>query len=256
MTDINLAPIPTGWQTSTNGGMSLGVGGANGANISFDDANQYNGVKSVKIASGNLVKNPARECDGPWLHAKPGDHVRFITAVKTSPSTLGESNNPQAGGRIGVDIYDNQGYVAGLNNSKGGETCSDIDNTYVKWGTATWTIRTIEFVVAAMYAGKVPTGIIPWKQVWSDVKGAADGGTAWFGGTTVVINPTDSPVTVTTPMPVTTLTPTVTPTGPTQAQYDTLKTQLDNAVSSNTTLQTAQTTLKNKIAAAIQSLQT
>lgn len=253
MTDSNLAPIPTGWQTSSNGGNSVAVGGADGSNVTFDASNQYNGGNSVKISAGNLTLNPAHECDGPWIPIKSGDHITFSAYIRTGASTLNDGNNPQAGGRIGLDIYDNQGYLAGINNSRGGADCSDVDNTYVKWGTWTWTAKTIDFVVAANYVGKVPTGFIPWLQIWSDVKGAADGGSAWFGGISVVKNPSATPA----------ATPATTPAGPTQAQYDALKTQLATAVSqntaltaSNTSLQTAQTALQTKIAGAIKSLQT
>jgi hypothetical protein len=104
--------------------------------------------------------------------------------MKTSSSTLGDNGDSQNGARIGIDFYAN-GDIAGTSMTDG--SAIDNSNTYVPWGTSTWTQVTIAFVVPSsytdVYGGSyavgqqvVPSGCIPWMQVGQ----INDGGQAWF----------------------------------------------------------------------------
>jgi hypothetical protein len=145
----------------------------------------FNGQDSIRIdphiSSDN---NYVRECDGSWVSISPGEHVVFTAWMKTSSSSQGNNGNPQEGIRIGIDFYAN-GDVAGTSMTDGSTTLSS--NTFVPWGTSSWTQVTISFTVPSsftdVYGGNyvvgqqvVASGCIPWVQVCEPT----DAGQAWF----------------------------------------------------------------------------
>ena len=148
--------------------------------------------------------NYYKECNGIWIELKPGDHIVFSVWIKTTASTIGD-NSPQSGGRIGIDFYGSQGGISPIITPDGNPNSGDDDNTYVHWGTNTWTKMTMDFTVAPKYqyiygstgstgqypdgAMVTPTAIIPWMQVWSGPHGAADNGVVWFADPVLYINP-------------------------------------------------------------------
>jgi len=100
-TPTNLAPIPQGWSTATNG-MHYAVGGV--ANVILDSNVKYNSVASIRDDPVGNTDNYAREVNGPYLSIKPGDHIIFSCWIKTSASSLGDKS-ATSGGRIGIDFY-------------------------------------------------------------------------------------------------------------------------------------------------------
>jgi hypothetical protein len=226
--DLNLGLIPKAWSSETNGQQfALGFS----ANIVLDNNVLNNGKPSIRIDphTGNDV-NVLRECDGPWLDVKPGDHIVFSVWIKTTASSYGDTST-QSGGRIGVDFYGSLGGIRPILTPDGNPNFDDKDNTYVHWGTSTWTKMTMDFYVAPTYdyvyastgstgrypdgALVTPTGIIPWMQVWSGTYGGDDSGSAWFSNSELYINPIDptpSPSPTATPTPTPSPSPTVIPT--------------------------------------------
>src|SRR5208283_693957 len=146
-TGTNLTPIPTGWQTSSNG-MIYAVGGSSWD--TFDASNPYGGVESVKISP---PYGASSECDGSFLTISPGEHIVFICWMKTTSSTIGDNGNPQAGVRIGIDMYGNTGRITGIATTSGGvdytpeNGWTDGSSCYVEWNTPTWTEIIMDFTV-------------------------------------------------------------------------------------------------------------
>ena len=191
----------------TSAAWSVGFvyGSINSNNDVLDNSILYNGQATIRIdrhTSGD--SNIARENDGPWIAIKPGDHIVFSCLVKTSASSFGDTN-PYSGARIGIDYYSN-GVITGSASSDGAPIWTpsggfnDGYSTYVHWGTSTWTEITISFTVASTYPAcsaygspypngqmVMPTGIIPWMQVWSSTYGASDNGQAWFANPQLTI---------------------------------------------------------------------
>ncbi len=144
----------------------------------------------------------------------PGDKIYYSFWIETSVATLSSDvGNPQAGARIGIDFYGPNGQTGIINteniaatSNQNGAT-SGSSNTYVKFGTSIWTQMVIEFTVPATYVysdqfsgqenpagyvngeNVVPTACIPWIQVYSDLNGIKEGGTAWFADPVFTITP-------------------------------------------------------------------
>ncbi len=129
------------------------------------------GSKSREIIAGKRF--------GYRMPVKAGVRVQFKVWFKTSQSTIGD-NNVKSGVRCGVDVYDAEGRITGLNLPD-----------YVNWGTSNFVLKIMDFIVQEQYATdgwiggeagvlRKPTAVIPWVQVWSDVNQNADGGVAWF----------------------------------------------------------------------------
>ncbi len=187
--------------------MHLAIGGV--SNDVLDYNVKYNGNPTIRQDPVGSTDNYCREVDGPYITVKPGDHIVFSVWIKTSASTLGDPSN-QAGGAYGIDIYGSNGRITGLNSPSGGANWTpsggwNLDSylNFVPWGTNTWVLRTMDFVVPANYfadpfngaggytAGTVvvPTGIIPVLTVYSITNGYTDGGSAWFADPKLTINP-------------------------------------------------------------------
>jgi len=149
------------------------------------------------------------------LDVSPGDHIVFSCWIKTSGATLSaDYNNPQAGGRLGIDFYGSLGGISATSVPDGTMATdenpwvsTDEYNTYVPFGQYgnDWTKVTMDFVVPAQieylygitgqtgqYADHemvTPTYCIVWMMVWSDTQGFNEKGTAWFSEPTFYINP-------------------------------------------------------------------
>jgi len=200
----NLVPLPSAWESPQIDGTSAAwaVGGV--ANDVLDYSVTYSGSPSIRIDPVGSTGNNARECDGPWIPIQPGEHIVFSCWIKTSASSFGDTN-PYSGGRIGIDFYANGVITAtaspdGTPITPSGGSPANQNLNYVHWGTSTWTQITMSFTVAATYAAcpsygspyssgqkVVPSGIIPWMQVWSSTYGASDSGKAWFANPTLTI---------------------------------------------------------------------
>src|SRR5208283_5194349 len=235
----NVAPVPNGWTTADTG-MEWGIGGV--TNVVLDTNVLYNGNPTIRIDPVGNTGNAARECDGPYISIAPGDQIVFSCWIKTTASSLGDTN-PNSGGRIGIDFYSAAGRITGTDAPDGSvwTPTSGWPNgqTYVNWNTNTWTQVTISFTVPSTYpadgttggysAGQlvIPTAIIPWMQVWSSTYGASDQGQAWFANPqltittqTATLTPTTdstqalttSPTASATPIPTTATSSTITPT--------------------------------------------
>jgi hypothetical protein len=196
---VNLAPLPTAWETA-NTGMWLAIGGA--PSVVLDTTVKYNGESTLRL-DGNDASNGAREADGPYTSIKPGDHIIFSCWMKTSTSSTGDAN-PLHGARLGIDFYGAKGAITGTSSPDGtpvytqaGGWCETQTN--VIWGTSTWTLITIDFIVQSSYEyssnaiinpnynnGQLaaPTAIIPWMQVMA----SNDGGQGWFSNPQLYIN--------------------------------------------------------------------
>lgn len=131
-----------------------------------------------------------------------GDVIYYSCWIKTSAATLqADIGNPQAGGRIGIDIYSSSGVQVsyGLSTPNGiASQISDSYNTYVPFGTSSWRQIVITFTVPSTYvanqgsgAGQTftPVWCVPWVQVWSDTQGTNEHGTAWFADPQFYVNP-------------------------------------------------------------------
>lgn len=127
----------------------------------------------------------------------PGEQIYFSCWIKTSaPTVAGDIGNPQAGGRIGMDMYGSLGGICALTTPNGVGSASNSYNTYVTFGTSTWTQVTMSFTVPSTYqyvygttgqTGHYSTGqmVTPtlcfiWLQVWSDAQSLNEQGIAWF----------------------------------------------------------------------------
>lgn len=144
----------------------------------------------------------------------PGDTIYYSFWIKTSAPTLSaDIGNPQAGGRIGIDIYGSGGDICGLSTPDGVGSCSNSYNTYVWFGTSTWTQVVMSFTVPSTYTYEnqglstsysngqqaTPTFCIPWVQVFSDTQGTNENGVAWFADPVFMINSSGSSVSASQP---------------------------------------------------------
>jgi hypothetical protein len=182
----NLAPIDDGnWYTDAQWIKAPAY------NIVYDTTNTYQGNPSWKITL-STGSNTAVDRWGPSI--KPGDHVVFSCWIKTSAATLqADVGNPQAGGRIGFDIYGEGGDVGGPDWGA---------DAYVPFGTSDWKQVTIDWIVPPTWTAQsgytnsyqvgqqvTPTLMAPWLQVWSDTQGTNEHGTAWFSNCELYVNP-------------------------------------------------------------------
>ena len=129
--------------------------------------------------------------DRGMFDVSAGDHLIFSSWIKTSEPTI-ENDVVLAGGRIGIDMYGDNGASFGISDTKGLGVDASVDNTIVVFGTDVWTKVTIEFVVPESYKANqvtngqsigtffLPTGCCIWLQTWSCVYYSAEHGTAWF----------------------------------------------------------------------------
>ena len=167
-------------------------------NVALDTSDTYAGSPSweITLSSSNYG------ADFGGLSIAPGDTIVYSCWIKTSAPTLSSDNgNPQAGGRIGIDFYGSQGGITGVQTPNGASGCSNSLNTYVKFGTSTWTEVTMSFTVPWTYTATgtfgggywsgqsvTPTSMIPWVEVWSDTQCSAEHGTAWFADPQLTIS--------------------------------------------------------------------
>jgi hypothetical protein len=176
-------------------------------NIIIDSNVLYNGQDTIRLNNPNNYAgctNGARESDGPQIYLSAGETVVFSVWMKTSSSTLGDNGNSQSGERIGIDFYDNQEDIGGTSRTDGtiaGAMGVGGSNTFVPWGTSTWTQVTISFVVPKTqpYGDQGlsnPEGFIENQQVtptwftpWVQALNTNDGGQAWFADPQLYINP-------------------------------------------------------------------
>jgi hypothetical protein len=158
-------------------------------NVALDTTDTYAGSPSweVTLSSENVG------ADHSNINVKPGDVIYYSCWIKTSVATVTETDPAQAGGRIGIDFYGAGGGITGIQTPDGAYGSSDTDNTFVKFGTSTWTEVTMTFTIPATYtatgafsgsytAGQqaIPISMVPWVEVWSATQGTNEHGTAWF----------------------------------------------------------------------------
>lgn len=143
------------------------------------------------------------------------DHTAFVVEsgqtltwgcwIRTSEPTV-ENDTTMAGGRIGVDVYGQNGASRGLSDPDGtGDTAWD-HNTYVAFSTEEWTYTEMSFTLEANYTANqvthgypvgtvfVPHYVIVWYQTWSATEYATEEGTAWYANPTLTITAPDSPL--------------------------------------------------------------
>lgn len=158
-------------------------------------------VRTIKISSDvTRFGSPSWEIplserdwgvDRGMFDVSAGDHLFFSSWIKTSEPTI-ENDVVLAGGRIGIDMYGDNGASFGISDTKGLGVDASVDNTIVVFGTDVWTKVTIDFVVPESYKANqvtngqsigtffAPTGCCIWLQTWSCVYYSAEHGTAWF----------------------------------------------------------------------------
>ncbi|MGO8805803.1 MAG: hypothetical protein ACLQO7_04255 [Candidatus Bathyarchaeia archaeon] len=211
------ALMPTPTQAATPAPTSAPAGNSL---ISIDDGDWYTDSQWLKCPALNVVldttdtyaDSPSWEValssmnsgvDHGGINISPGDTVVFSCWIQTSAATLSaDSGNPQAGGRLGIDIYGVNGASYGSVTPNGiSSQISDSFNTYVKFGTNVWTQVTMTFVLSSTYTANqvtngqpvgtlfTPSFCIPWCQVWSDSQGSNEHGTAWFADPQLTITP-------------------------------------------------------------------
>ena len=196
----NLATMPTKWWVDREG-------------QKIDNTVTYNGKSSIRLdPTSSWGNNPARECVGPWIAIKPGDHVVYTCWIKITASGKGDTSL-FSGARLGIDFYDSTNRITGLMSSTWeGVTYNGIANwpssaageaaNYVHWGTQGWVQRRIDFIVpwsmpgdggsiggsSHGYGTYVPCGMLPTIQVWGTY-GSTDPGQAWFADAQIYVNP-------------------------------------------------------------------
>jgi hypothetical protein len=200
----NRTPFPIAWEAPNIGGTSSGISVGNSysddSNLVLDYNNLYNGNPSIRISPTGSTANYGRECDGPWFAIKPGDHIVFTAWMKTTASSNGDKT-PWSGIRIGIDFYAANGDITGTQSPDGSVWTPSggwpAGQTFVNWGTGTWTQIRMDFIVQSQYPGGqsgynyspgqmvTPTCIIPWVQVCTNT----DQGQGWFADTQLYINP-------------------------------------------------------------------
>jgi hypothetical protein len=128
-----------------------------------------------------------------WIPIKPGDRIVFKCWMKLNAGD-GSDNKPYDGARLGIDFYDNTGWIGCTSALNGNpypyQTDEETIAMYANWGTTTWTLRTMDFYVQNTYTGgprgaQVPTGMMPWIQVLP----MRDTGYAWFADAELYVNP-------------------------------------------------------------------
>lgn len=164
-------------------------------NVVLDKADTYAGSPSWQVT----LDSTNTGVDHGNLVIAPGDQIDFSCWIKTSAATVpADDGNPQAGGRIGIDFHGSLGGIVGVSSPDGNPADGPTNsfNTYVPFGTSSWTQVVMSFTVPATYeyeegttgqtghysTGEMvpPTSCIPWLQVWSDTQGSSENGVAWF----------------------------------------------------------------------------
>jgi hypothetical protein len=217
----NLAPIPDGWDLTY---------GSTGPYIySIDYSVTYNGQPSIKSAPHvvGVDLNNARECNTPWIHVHPGDHIVFRAWVKTEAYTISSHGD---GARIGIDFYSNgivdtqphgelintgaTSYAYPNYHSSGDwhyiwayeptpwvdyrptSFVDTVESTYrIQWGASDWTMVEWDVIVPSRsYTIRTDGTAINSCQIngiiaWLDCRDAIDGASAWFANTQLYINP-------------------------------------------------------------------
>jgi len=167
----------------------------------IDYTNTYNGNPSWRIPLTSVDWG----VDHGGITISPSNVIVYTCWIKTSAATLAaDVGNLLAGGRIGIDIYGANGASFGISDPKGLGTTTWKSNTFVQFGTNTWTQISITFTVASQYAANqvthgqklgtvfTPTWCTPWIQTYSSTQYCAEGGTAWFSNPQFHINPSTS----------------------------------------------------------------
>lgn len=186
----NLASIPLDFEPYDG----VTVSYESGPQIVFVDYNvvRTQGKPSIRSEqhTGN-DGNVAREVNSRWYSCKSGDRIKASCFMMVEPSGLGDG---YGGARIGVDLYGAGGLLWGVEEETYYNPHNEVAEArqYVKYGTMTWTQRTIDFVVPANVNGAVPTSFVLWLQVWG-LNGGADSARAWFADTELYLNPIVSP---------------------------------------------------------------
>jgi hypothetical protein len=179
----NLALIPDDW------GLAYG----SGPQIIFLDTSVEHtaGKPSIRLEPHTAADvNTGRECDGTWYPAKGGDHIvaKCWMKIDSNPSALGR------GARIGLDFYGANGYITGVSGAHGinPQPDADVQANFVHWGTAGWSQRTIDFILASTYASDVDgtTQTVTSIVMWMQVECPPDAGSGWFADAELYINPT------------------------------------------------------------------
>jgi hypothetical protein len=182
----NLAPMPYGWEQW----------GGNPPNnrvpqyLFIDTAVTHDGHASLRMEADYDITGSERDAfpkpPNYWIPIKPGDHIVFTCWMKLNAGD-GSDSKPYDGARLGIDFYDNVGWLAGTSSPDGDPTnpAAKVIANWVNWGTTQWAFRKIEFFVLQTYGGKVPTGMIPWIQVLPQ----GNTGYAWFADCELYVNP-------------------------------------------------------------------
>ncbi len=133
----------------------------------------------------------------------PGDTIYFSCWIKTGSATQSsDANNPQAGGRIGIDMYGSGGDICGLCTPDGVGNPTNSYNTYVEFGKSTYAQVTMQFTVPATYtyvnqgldtsysSGQqvTPTWCILWLQVWGPGYTSGETAKVWFSDPVFTVN--------------------------------------------------------------------
>lgn len=195
----------------------------------------YNGGKQITFLDHNVVRtigkpsiriephtsadlNIAREVDGKWYPAKPGDRILAKCWMKTDKSTPEENADIWHGARIGIDCYAHTNLGYGIIGYDVGDHIEGAGHPHwgdehrkgmVMWNTPDWTQKILDFYIENKYYDRVVVtseGLTQWQicepikvdsiVLWLQAMQVNDGttkGNAWFADTELYINPVDVP---------------------------------------------------------------
>ncbi len=168
--------------------------------------NTHNGLASWQVPLSAADWGVDRE----YINISPDQTVVYSFWIKTSAPTI-ENDTNMAGGRIGIDIYGNNGASRGLSDPDGTGDTAWNHHTFVAFGTDEWTQVTMTFTIPASYVanqvthnqpiGTVfePAYLIAWVQTWSSTEWTNEHGTAWFSDPVLTI--TENPAATATATP-------------------------------------------------------
>jgi hypothetical protein len=193
--NVNLALIPDKWSTRIF------------SNIFVDYSTVHTtGKPSIRLEQTGTSGNKARECYGPVLTVKPGDHIVGKIWIKIDSLPAGYTYEDYAGARIGFDLR-NLSPITGayhclesLEAPTYPDTTAGLKANYVQFGTVGWVQRTIDFVVPTTYYTKdlytsatissmQINQVTLWMQVWSPMYGNSIPANAWFADAELYLNP-------------------------------------------------------------------
>jgi hypothetical protein len=206
VSDTNLAVIPDKWGVyDYDPGLWTAI-------VHLDYSVTHNGHVSIRIDPHTSADTDVtRECDGKWYSVKPGDHIVVKCWIKTSASSLGDTDF-RDGGRIGMDCYAQTSVGYGIVDSVGTPLGDSPNYTghishvpavdcVLNWGHD-WTLKQWDIIVPAaqyttVWRGGVAQTCNPVQidsfVLWMDVRPIADQGQAWFAGAELYINPAPPP---------------------------------------------------------------